>query len=501
MRRILFLAAVPAALLVIGLVTTAMMGGHPADPDYAYFFNGLEILDLHPPSYYDHPGAPTEVLIAFIALAAWLLRLPVDGASILVSAAAHPEFYLNVINAGLVAAAAAMLAWLGERLYRATASMTAALVGQASILIFYPAMIALSRVTSEPLLVSVSIALAGLLVPFVLGQAQVTQRNARMLGLLLGFALATKYTALPLLPAILFLDRKWWRQAALFAGLGFILFTLPSAHHYPQMARGFFLFATRKGDYGSGAVGVPGVGTLLEHGAALLRQSPETFIAAALYWAIFALGPVRARRLFGVSALIVSLQVLMCLKASEARYLTPLAGIMALANAGLVFYAGTRRLRLAVTGLLAAALASNVLSIAAWARDMKTVNDKDQALLRRMTDQGCALVPFYMVKMPAYNLDFGNQFTNNHFSTALGRLMPHAVSYDISRKEFSVFGDAVAVDQVKARLAHPGCVRLVGWPVERHGATLGLTREWLTPVGRSSHAGYEIVVYDYRPFQ
>lgn len=502
MRRLLILAAAPILLLAIAAIILAMVGGHSPDPDYAYFFNGLEILDLHPPSYFDHPGTPLEMLAALAILVTWLLRLPFDGASILASAVAHPEVYLNVINAALVLVAAGALLWFGQRCWRATASMPVALAGQCSIFLSFPAMTALNRVTSEPLLVAASFALAAFAAPILLGQAPADRRAARTLGAVLGFAIATKYTALPLLAAILFLPgRTLWKQAALFAAGSFIVFTLPTAHHYPQMAMGLFHFATRQGAYGSGAVGVPGSGALLEHGIALLRQAPEVFIFAGVYWGAFALGPVRAKRLFGVSALILTLQILMCLKASEARYLTPVIGVMALANAGLVFYAGTRRLRALVAGLLAAAALSNGLSLGAWARDMRIVNDNDQALLRQMTAQGCALVPYYMVKLPAYNLDFGNQFTNNHFGAALRSQLPHAVSYDIARKEFSAFGEPVAVDAVKTRMAHPGCVRLVGWPVERHGATLGLAPQSLTPVGRSSHAGYEIVVYDYRPFQ
>ena len=66
MRRTFILAAAPAALLAIAAVLVGMAGGHWPDPDYAYFFNGLEILDLHPPSYYDHPGTPVEMLAAVI---------------------------------------------------------------------------------------------------------------------------------------------------------------------------------------------------------------------------------------------------------------------------------------------------------------------------------------------------------------------------------------------------------------------------------------------------
>lgn len=502
MRRLLILAAAPAALLVLAGVTIAMAGGHSADPDYAYFFNGLEILDLHPPSYYDHPGTPVETLSALAILVTWLLRLPFDGMSIFASAMAHPEFYLNAINAVLVTVAAGALLWLGQRTYRATASMTVVLAAQGSIFLSFPAMTALNRVTAEPLLVAASFALAAFAAPILLGNTLADRRAARMLGALLGFAIATKYTALPLLAAILFLPgRVLWKQAALFAAGSFIVFTLPTAHHYPQMAMALFHFATRQGGYGSGAVGVPGIGALLEHGIALLRQAPEVFIFAAVYWGAFALGPVRAKRLFGVSALILTLQILMCLKASEARYLTPVVGVMALANAGLVFYSGTRGLRALVAGLLAAAVVSNGLSVSAWAKDMRIMNENDQALLRQMTAQGCALVPYYLVKLPLYNLDFGNQFTNNHFGPALRTLFPHAVSYDIANKEFSAFGEPVAVTEVKARLAHRGCVRLVGWPAAHYGEVFGIAPQLLMPMARSSHAGYEIVVYDYRPFQ
>ena len=113
----------------------------------------------------------------------------------------------------------------------------------------------------------------------------------------------------------------------------------------------------------------------------------------------------------------------------------------------------------------------------------------------------CALVPYYTVKLPLCNLDFGDRFTNKHFGDKMRALLPRTVTYDIARKEFSAFGEPVAINQVKARMAHPGCVRLVGWPVEHHGAAFGIASHLLTPVAGSGRGAEEIVVYDFRPFQ
>ena len=467
-RDLLLLCTVPLILLIVSRLTVQMAGGFVPDPNYAYLFNGLEILDLHPPSYYDHPGTPLEVLAAAVILLTWLVRLPFEFSGLKTSVFARPELYLDIINAVLVVFIAGAAFWFGRRLRVTTGSLAAALAGQASILLCFPALIALNRVMPEPLLLAATFVLVGLLTPFVLGGAKVSAGVAKVVGLMIGFAIATKFTALPLLAAVLFLtDRGLQKKAALYAAGGFILFTLPTAHHYPQMLRWIFNLSTHQGGYGTGAVGVPGIGILLEHGAALLRQTPETFAAAAVYFAVFLLGPIPARRRFGVSALILTIQILMCLKAAEARYLTPVVAIIALANAGLVYHATARAVRAVLAAVLVAGIGGNALAVRAWAQDMRGVNDDDQKLLQQMTAQGCTLIPYYSVQLPVYDLTFGNEFTNNHFGEALRRQFPHAVTYDIAHRQFSAFGAPVAAADVKARLAHAGCVRLVGSPVSR----------------------------------
>jgi hypothetical protein len=496
------LCAVPLVLLILSRIVVQMAGGFVPDPDYGYLFNGLEILDLHPPSYYDHPGAPLEMLAALVILLAWLARLPFEFIGLLTSVFTRAELYLLIINVVLVALIAGAVFWFGRQLRATTGSLAAALVGQASILLCFPALIALNRVTPEPLLLAANFALVALLTPFVLGGSTVSDGVAKIIGLVIGFAIATKFTALPLLAAVLYLpDTARQKKAGLYAAGGFILFTLPTAHHYPQMLHWIFNLSTRQGGYGTGAVGLPGIGLLLEHSASLLRQTPEIFTAAAVYFVTFLLGPVLNRRLFGVSALTMVIQILMCMKASEARYLTPVVAIIALANAGLIHCAASQAARTVLGALLAAGIGGNALAVRDWARDTQAVNEENQRLLQQMADQGCVLIPYYTVRMPLYSVTFGNEFTNNHFGPALRARFPHAVTYDIAHKQFSAFGAPVAATDVKARLGHSGCVRLVGSPVERHAAAFGIAPRLLTLAGRSGHGINEMAVYDYHLFE
>ena len=97
-------AAVLASVLVLHLIGVAIIdftiSPFPGDPDYIYLVNGLDMLALHAPSYFDHPGTPVQVAIAFITGITWLTTMPMHGwARKMDDVLLHSQFYLGVISA------------------------------------------------------------------------------------------------------------------------------------------------------------------------------------------------------------------------------------------------------------------------------------------------------------------------------------------------------------------------------------------------------------------
>jgi len=159
------------ALFVILVVAAAwaagrVVGPFEADPDYIYLVNGLELLTLHSPAYYTHPGTPVEIIVALVIGVGWSLALPWHGfGDIHDHVLANPSLYLGWINVVLIAAVAASLAFFVCRVGRASGRIFPALVGGLTFFLPLPVFLAVHRITPEPLLLAGGLVLAGLVAP------------------------------------------------------------------------------------------------------------------------------------------------------------------------------------------------------------------------------------------------------------------------------------------------------------------------------------------------
>jgi hypothetical protein len=497
--------AVPLVLLILSRVFVHMAGEFPADPDYSYLMNGLEVLTFYPPSYISHPGTSLIMLTTLVNLVTWLVTLPFHRQGLFTDVLSKPEIYLTAINAVLVLGIAAAAFWFALRIRRASGSVAAALTGQVSQLLSFPAMIALNRVAPEPLLLASTLVLAGLLTPLAFGKGESLRWIAAAVGIVLGFSIATKITALPLLPSLLLLpDWALRKRAGWFALAALVFFTLPAAHHYPLMLWWFTGMATHSGSYMAGPAGLPPLATLISDAVLLFQQAPELFIALLAYMVVALFGPRPLRRLMVVSALVVAAQILMVVKQPSTRYLVPAVAMMALANAAIAAHILSRRVFPAIAAALVAMVAGfchNFLTTAAWAQDNRAVYRANQNLMQSISGSGCAVVPYYEAPLMLYDLDFGNQYAGSRFGRDLQRLYPRAFTYDWARQSFMFFGTNISLAEFQARLAPAKCIYLVGSPLERFNGTFGLPMSALTFVARSRVAdeGQALAVYRYQP--
>jgi hypothetical protein len=499
------LFVVPVLATILGAFFVRMTGDYPADPEYSYLLNGLEVLTFYPPSYISHPGTNLIMLMAVVNFFAWLVTWPFHHASLVTDVLSRSQFYLSVQHAALMAAIAGATLWFGMQLRRVSGSLVAALAGQASILLSYPVMIGLNRVAPEPLLLASTLVLAAFLVPLVFGKEENPCRTAVAVGIMLGFSMAAKINALPLVFALLLLpDWRMRKRAALFAIGSAIAFTLPAAHHYPQMFRWFTGMATHSEAYTGGARGLPPVSVLLDNTMLLLSQAPAMFVAGALYAILAVFGPRLLRRVLLVSALVLAVQILIVVKQPTARYLIPAATFSAFANAALVAHLISRGSRkgLASLALLGAvALGYTVHTTADWLRTSHAVDVANKEMFERLSRSDCAVIQYYEASSVAYSLDFGNQYAGSRFRAQLQALYPRAITYDLARSSFMLFGDPLSLAQVQARIAPARCIYLAGSPLERFGSSgIGIPSKAMTLIERAPFDnGRSLAIYRYRP--
>src|SRR6185503_16326557 len=87
------------------------------DPDYAYLFNGLNLLSGVAPEHIDHPGTTLQL---FAAAGIKLVNLTSTSHAAAVSVVQHSESYLRGLNAALMICYSISLFLFGALVWRKT---------------------------------------------------------------------------------------------------------------------------------------------------------------------------------------------------------------------------------------------------------------------------------------------------------------------------------------------------------------------------------------------
>lgn len=505
---------VPLVMLIVSISFVVANGSFDADPDYAYLLNGLNILHFQSPGHADHPGTPLQILGGAVVGVIWLVRwiaqgqVPLDD-----DVLRHPETYLTCINAVLALLTAAALAFFGRQLRLWTGSFAAAIVGQITLLLSLPVLISLPRVAPEPLLISLTIFLAGLLAPAISQPSFPWQRlrYPLLIGATLGACIATKVTAAPLILTVALLRGVRMQVAALMAAaLISIVLTLPVAASYGPLLRWVLALATHSGNYGEGSVGLPSLSEFFGHLKLLFESFPDAFVgvaicAAMLLWHQNNANPdCRPRvRFFVVCALLISIQLITVAKHYALRYAVPVVAIIALANAGAVYVAaasqGARRVGFAVVVFVLLGLGTwhAVGAASDWYGTSYAIAKEKQSLMAKAASGGCMFVPYYGASPREFNLYFGNRLAKGLYTRHLAAIYPDFLTYD--GKQFENFVGILVPAEAVQRLSAKQCVYIFGSPIERF-ADFGIPASELITVARSQgDLGEALAIYQLSP--
>jgi hypothetical protein len=268
MRSTLYFSLVPMAIILIGIVLIQDMypiyiqsnTSFGQDPAYQYLFAGLDILQGHSPVHTDHPGTPLQSLIAITLAASWLILRAVGGTSlVLFDAVLHrPEYFLTSTTVVLLALTGCAVFFLGRRIFNSTQSYPLALSCQFSPILYAVVTPNLVFPTPEALLISISVALIGVLAPVILSpdtvRQQVAKNAAIWVGVLCGVGVATKLTFVPMLGLLFLLkEPRLIVKASLWCVIAWFIGVLPILPRLPGMFKWFYALFNHSGIHGAGA--------------------------------------------------------------------------------------------------------------------------------------------------------------------------------------------------------------------------------------------------------
>ena len=270
-------------LVYLGHISPAFGGGHfyNHDPVYTYLFNGLTLLDGNPPDHIDHPGTPLQVLIALIVFIRWLI-VDGGGGDVVSAAINNPEAYIYSVSIVLLAINVLADIYVGKKVFRASGSVVAAMLFQATPLVFRAVAVRGVYFSPEALLIAASLVLLGLLAPIFFAKNNNNNNVSPIaVGIVCGFGLALKLTFLPLLGLLLLLgSKKRIVMGVAFSVIGFLIFTLPAWPKFGEHIDWIMGLIVSSERYGAGEKTGINIDSIPENAAFLLWKYALFYIAS-----------------------------------------------------------------------------------------------------------------------------------------------------------------------------------------------------------------------------
>jgi hypothetical protein len=445
-----------ASLLVLPVctvlaATAARIAGGPSwlwfnlDPDYFYLLDAVNVLNLTTPGHVYHPGTTVQWLGALILKAAHPLS---SGEVVADAVLADPERHLRLISDAFVVFAGFGALALGAAGWRAFGGLLPAWMLQTAPLLSTVIVKHGHHVKPEALLVTATLLLIAVAVmtlePGRLERHR--QRFAVAFGMIAGFAVATKITALPVFVLPLFVlagAPGALRAMALYGATAFValvVFTLPMAGAYDAFFAWMAKVGQGTGAYGGGALGVVAWETYPNNIAKLLARPvfhvPLAFALLTLAWAAVRrrrgqLLPVPELRLLAGVVAAELAQVLVVAKQPNAIYMIP--ALMLSAPAFVVSWrlwavvaaerGGEAAINRGIAVLLVALLAAQGFAVVKLSRGLteertRALTDDDARFAR------CARVYAYAASSPAFALLLADYITGSRFADRLAKTGP-----------------------------------------------------------------------------
>ena len=501
----LCLLIMPAVILLAGVLVERLHGpswlGANLDPEYAYLMTFVNILHRTPSGMMLHPGTTLNMYGSGIIWGGYRARLLAGATeSLQRDVLGNAEVYLDYVCMALVSMAAISCLLSGILVLASGRKWSQALLIQSTPVFFAACLVALSKTVPENMLVSIGLLLAGWLCVMVCPDRLTSKPwHAGVLGLLIGFGVATKVTALSWLGLLWIVPSLAGLGVALGGvALAFCLGTLPIWPQYLDLAGWLGRSVTHAGKYDTGDVGVPALADMASNFVDALRAEPVFIVLACMLIGlsvVFVLkylcgsksdshrAKMRVSLAFGTTVL---LQLVLVTKQFEAHYLVP---AMMLVPVGLLLLFSRRRPVVGancfsnpriVISLATIVVGLALLRLSAWARDvdvkLKASHEIDRIISEQYPD--CQVISYYRAS-GRYALAFGAEWTQWLHAESLSEMYPSAIFYDMWRDRFYGYDGSHTRASIRARLRCGERILLRGSPFtpdRPYGQSLNVVR-------------------------
>ncbi len=453
------LVPVGVALLVaaVGVYVGQALGPFflRSDPDYAYLFNGMGLLQSLAPGHIDHPGTTLQELAAVTILLKHVAGcLAGARGTIAKGVLGDPEAYLRAINYVLLGVNAAVLAVAARIVINRTGSIWLCLLTPTIVFMSPTVLFSLGTVRPEHLLIGFAVTVALLALPTVLPDRRARLLRGVGMGLAVGGGIVTKVTFLPLALFILALPGILSMIAAvLSAAVAIAVLTEPIWDYITDQYHWFQQLATHQGLYGDGDAGLPPLDRLGQNLLSLAIPEPEAVLAAALFVTVALALLVAVRdaqrrlcwRVMAIGFAVIVCQFAIALPRPVSHYLAPSLSILPVL-APMALWAGFRRwggvVGTAALAGLAAWYGVGLLPDLGYAR---RASREAQNLVGIAEQQNCRVIPYYLYGSVEYALNFGDGYMRRVYAKDLTELYPDYVEYNLFTDQLlNLAGDDVA---------------------------------------------------------
>lgn len=492
--RKLSLFLIPLLFVFLAFFLSQSRGPHwlgsVTDPDYAYLFNSLSLIQGTPIAHLDHPGTPVQILGQFVIRTAGLLT---DETNLVRGVIINPEFYLNSISAFFTFLIFCSLSLLGFIVYRLTGKLFLALFLQLTPLISLALFgEPLTKTSTEPLIL-----LSGIIFLIALSIFYYSNRIRDPLiifCLALGLGTATKLTFFPLIviPFLAFKSFKEKITLILGAAFFFFIFTTPIISSYPRLWLWIKALFIHSGRNAEGSATIVDFGTLIPN--LLIQISSEPlFFSVVVIEALILIACV-SKRYFKKRFLLLlgifiaqSSQIFLVAKHPGASYLGPPLTITLLAVIILldtvkdlkIFDNEFRKdntINKILTTLVIIILMIGVYKISEFNNSLLKLRNEQMAVVGALQNEFSEnlIIRHHRNSSVIYALKFGNTFTGNNFTEPLNDIYPDTYFWDIWGATFSGWdSNPVSIDKISKLVSeNPGIkskqIILTGTSFEDH---------------------------------
>ncbi|MBL4651513.1 MAG: hypothetical protein JKY53_01440 [Flavobacteriales bacterium] len=226
------------------------------DPSYIYLFNGINVADGNwEIGHYDNPGTPLHILAGYCI---WLIHLFSElGNDVVTDVLSKPEYYIFWVTI-ILSIIKALILFVGAwHIFKSFKSTYVALLYQCIPFLILFRITGFTTTNPDQLLDSVYLVFIALTASqfWKLYQGKsLTQSSILGVGIILGLAIATKFTSISLLIIPIFLCSTLKSRAWLLGSTvgSFFVFTIPIWSRLGEFASFIIGIATHDGKYGTG---------------------------------------------------------------------------------------------------------------------------------------------------------------------------------------------------------------------------------------------------------